>query len=158
MDAPTVTEARDALEGFYRVERDKLWRALLLFCGDQEIASDAVAEAFAQALRRDAEIREIDRWIWRVAFKIARGELKRRGREAQLVDLPVEMPEPTADLSHALRQLSTKQRASVILRLYAGYSAKETAQIIGSTASAVGVHLDRARTRLRDLLKEHDDG
>ena len=63
MDAPTVTEARDALEGFYRAERDKLWRALLLFCGDQEIASDAVAEAFAQALRRDAEIREIDRWI-----------------------------------------------------------------------------------------------
>ena len=86
-----------------------------------------------------------------------KGELKRRGREAQLVDLPVEMPEPTADLAHALRQLSTKQRASVILRLYAGYSAEETAQIIGSTASAVGVHVDRARTRLRDLLKEHDD-
>jgi DNA-directed RNA polymerase specialized sigma24 family protein len=42
--------------------------------------------------------------------------------------------------------------------LYAGYSAKETAQILGSTAGAVGMHLDRARRRLREELEVRDDG
>ena len=39
-----------------------------------------------------------------------------------------------------------------------GYTLAETAKIpIGSTTSAVGVHLHRARTRLRDLLGDDDD-
>ena len=150
-------EPEDAIERSYREQGAKLWRALLLFCGDREVASDAVAEAFAQALGRGAEISDPDRWIWRAAFSIARGELKRRGRTTELVDLPVEMPEPTVDLVRALARLSPKQRASAILHHYAGYSTKETASIIGSTAPAVGVHLERARARLRELLKEDDD-
>ena len=48
------------------------------------MADDAVAEAFAQALRRRSEIREPGRWVWRAAFRIARGELKRRSRSTAL--------------------------------------------------------------------------
>lgn len=151
-----MKDAASAIERAYRDQRERLWRALLLFCGDRGVADDAVAEAFAQALRRGDELRDPGRWVWRVAFRVARGELKRRGQTAPLVDLPVEMPEPTVDLVRALALLSPKQRASVILHHYAGYSTKETAAIIGSTASAVGVHLQRARTRLRELLKESD--
>jgi hypothetical protein len=40
-----------------------MWRALLVFAGDAEVASDAVAEAFAQALRRGGEIRDPKRWV-----------------------------------------------------------------------------------------------
>lgn len=155
--AAAVTDTGSAIERSYREQREKLWRALLLFCGDREIASDAVTEAFAQLLRRGGAVRQPDRWVWRAAFSIARGELQRRGRATNLPDLPVKMPEPTVDLVAALRRLSSKQRAAVILHHYAGYSTKETAAIIGSTAPAVGVHLQRARTRLRELLKEHDD-
>jgi RNA polymerase sigma factor (sigma-70 family) len=154
---PAVTDTSNDVERAYREQHDVLWRALLLFAGDREVASDAVAEAFAQALHRGAEIRDVDRWVWRAGFKIALGELKRRGRVHQLDDLPIEMPEPTADLTRALAQLSEKQRACVVLHHYVGYSTKETAQIVGSTSSAVGVHLSRARARLRDLLKEQDD-
>jgi DNA-directed RNA polymerase specialized sigma24 family protein len=46
-----VTEAT-AIERCYRDQGEKLWRAVLLFGGDPEVASDAVAEAFAQAIRR----------------------------------------------------------------------------------------------------------
>lgn len=155
--AAAVTDTGSAIERSYREQREKLFRALLLFSGDREIASDAVAEAFAQLLRRGGAVRQPDRWVWRAAFSIARGELQRRGRTTELPDFPVEMPEPTVDLVAALGRLSSKQRAALILHHYAGYSTKETAAIIGSTAPAVGVHLQRARTRLRDLLKEHDD-
>ncbi len=147
-----------SVERCYREQGERLWRALLLFGNDREVASDSVAEAFAQAIRRGAEIRDIDRWVWRSAFKIARGELKRRRRDDGAVpDLPVELPPSTIDLSRALGRLTPKQRGAIILHHYAGYTNKETAAILGSTTAAVGVHLERARARLREELKEHDD-
>ena len=149
-----VTEATD-IERSYREQGEKLWRALLLFSSDADVASDAVAEAFAQALRRAEAIHDPDRWIWRAAFKIAKGELQHRHRySAALPDLPVELPSPTVDLVRALRRLTPKQRGAIVLHHYAGYSNRETAAILGSTAAAVGVHLERARVRLREELRE----
>lgn len=145
------------LERCYLRQREKLWRSLLLFSADHEVASDAVAEAFVQALRRGEGVRDLDRWVWKAAFAIARGELRHRSTTEPLIDLPQEMPASTVDLVRALERLSPKQRASVVLHHYAGYSTKETAAIIGSTPPAVGVHLQRARARLRALLQEDDD-
>jgi RNA polymerase sigma factor (sigma-70 family) len=73
-----------------------------------------------------------------------------------LPELPTEVPIETVDLVRALARLSSKQRASVVLHHYAGFSTRETARIIGSTAGAVGMHLDRGRKRLRELLGEDD--
>ena len=160
-DAPRVgTPAlQAAVEECYRAEHARLWRSLLLFSGDADLASDAVSEAFTQALHRGRAIRDLRRWVWRAAFAIARGELATRGRHApEFDDHPsVEMPAPTVDLVRGLRQLTPKQRAALVLHHYAGYSNRETAAIIGSTAAAVGVHLERARRRMRELL-EDDDG
>jgi DNA-directed RNA polymerase specialized sigma24 family protein len=44
-----VTAGR-RLEQLYRDEGARLWRALVAFTGNREMASDAVAEAFAQAI------------------------------------------------------------------------------------------------------------
>jgi DNA-directed RNA polymerase specialized sigma24 family protein len=74
-----VTTAR-GLERLYREDGARLWRALVAFSGDREVASDAVAEAFAQALGRGEELHHPQRWVWRAAFRIAAGELRdRRG-------------------------------------------------------------------------------
>ena len=152
-----VTAAREAVERSYRENGVRIWRALLLFTGDREVANDAVAEAFAQVLRRGEGVRDVDRWVWRAAFHIARAELgERRRHGATLVDSPVEMPTATADLVAALGRLSPKQRGAVILRYFAGYSNREVARIIGSTPGAVGMHLARARAKLRAELEEHD--
>jgi RNA polymerase sigma-70 factor (ECF subfamily) len=67
------------------------------------------------------------------------------------------MPESTVRLAEALAQLSPKQRAAALLHFRDGYTLAETAKIIGSTTSAVGVHLHRARRRLMDLLEDDDD-
>ena len=159
-ETQAVTDVVDAVERTYRTQAGRLWRALVLFSGDRELASDAVSEAFAQAIARGSSIHDLDRWVWRAAFKIARGDLKRRARQsAELLEpseLPTEVPIETVDLVRALATLSSKQRASVVLHHYAGYSTRETARIIGSTAGAVGMHLDRGRKRLRKLLGEED--
>src|SRR5437870_8933778 len=69
------------VERIYREDGGRLWRAVLVFAGDPEVASDAVAEAFAQVLRRGRAVRSPGAWVWRAAFRIAAGELKLRGRE-----------------------------------------------------------------------------
>ena len=147
------------LERVYREHGDRLWRAVLAFAGDPEVASDAVAEAFAQALRRGEEIREPDRWVWRAAFRIARGELKamRTRRRPVVMEERYGMDTGTIELMEALRRLPTKQRASLVLHHGAGYPVRDVAAIVGSTPAAVRVHLSRGRRRLRSLLGG-DDG
>jgi RNA polymerase sigma-70 factor (ECF subfamily) len=160
-DAVATTAIADRIERCYREQAERLWRSLLLFSGNADVASEAVAEAFAQALRRGDAIRDVDAWIWRAAFRIASGDLaRRRGEASQELtaagEPAVEMPEPTVDLVRAMSRLSPKQRGAVVLHHYAGYSNRETARILGTTAAAVGVHLERARRRLRTLLEDTD--
>jgi RNA polymerase sigma factor (sigma-70 family) len=146
------------IELLYREHRDRLWRAVLAFSGDRELAADAVAEAFAQVLRRGEAVRDPLRWVWRAAFRIAAGELVRRRRSGvqafQGRERSYEMLEPASELLAALARLSPKQRAAVILHHYAGYRTREVAEIVGSTAAAVRVHLSTGRRRLRELLSE----
>lgn len=144
-------------EALFREHGDRIWRAVFAFSGDREVASDAVAEAFAQALRGGDRIRSPLAWIWRASFRIAAGELgERRTRSALVMDVAAQPATTEEDLVAALRRISPAQRAAVVLHHYAGYSAAEVADIIGSSAAAVRVHLMRGRRRLRELLKEED--
>ena len=157
-DADMVIRSDVSVEQVYREHGAHLWRSLLLYSGDPDIASDAVAEAFAQAIRRGDELRNPLAWITRAAYRIGAGELKaRRQRGYTIVETSYEMPEPAWRLASALEQLSPRQRAAAILHFRDGYTLAETADIIGSTTAAVGVHLNRARKRLQDLLGDDDD-
>jgi len=157
--APAGVSRVDRIERLYRERGDRIWRGLLAFSGDPEVASDAVAEAFAQALRRGDEVRDPERWIWRAAFRIAAGELKDRRRtvETTAAIVSYEMEEPARDLVVALRALSERQRVAVVLHDAAGYPAREVARIVGSTEAAIRVHLVRGRRRLREMLEDQDD-
>ena len=156
--APAGVERGERVERQYREQGARMWHAVLAFAGDPEVASDAVAEAFAQALRRGDAIRDPERWIWRTAFRVAAGELKQRSRTLPIsVERTYEMEEPARELVAALAMLSERQRATVVLHHAAGYPIRDVAAIVGSTPAAVKVHLMRARRRLRELLEERDD-
>lgn len=151
-------DAGTELERVYREHGERMWRAVFLFSGDRELASDAVAEAFAQALRRGDEILSPERWLWRTAFLVARGMLKERTR--MIADLPersYEMPPSAIELLDVLRELSHTQRAALVLHYYADRPVREVAALLGSTPAAVSVHLHRARRRLKTLLEDRDD-
>lgn len=150
---------RDAVERVWREDGPRLWRSLVAFSGDKELASDAMAEAFAQALGRGSEIATPDRWVWRAAFRIAAGELKERRRVlSDAFSHPsVGMPEPVTDLVRALQALSPNQRAAAVLALYADLSTRDVARILACSQATVRVHLSQAKRRLRALLEETDD-
>jgi RNA polymerase sigma-70 factor (ECF subfamily) len=154
-----LVRAEGGLERLYREDGPRLWRALVAYSGDREIASDAVAEAFAQALGRGGDLRDPQRWVWRSAFRIAAGELKDRGRfrAPAALDPGYETQEPSARLVSALGRLSPNQRAALVLHYYADHSTKDIARILGASAATVRVHLSQGRKRLRRILEEPDD-
>jgi RNA polymerase sigma factor (sigma-70 family) len=148
----------DGLDRVYRQQAPRMWRALTAYSGSRDVAEDAVAEAFAQAIGRGDAIRSPERWVWKAAYRIAAGELKRRGSLTELVvDEQVSAEEPAWEVRAALAKLSPMQRSAVVLHYYAGYRASEIAGITGSTAAAVWVHLSRGRRSLARALEASND-
>jgi RNA polymerase sigma factor (sigma-70 family) len=144
---------REAIERLYRERGDTMWRAILAYSSNPEIASDAVAEAFAQLLRRDDAVRQPERWAWRAAFRIAAGELKAvRQTGGSLPENSYEIELASVDVARALATLSDRQRSAVVLHYLADKPVAEIAEILGTTNGTVKVHLSRARRRLRDEL------
>jgi RNA polymerase sigma-70 factor (ECF subfamily) len=152
------SDADEGLEALYRELAPRIWRALVAYTGAPEVASDALNEAFAQALGRGSEIAAPERWLWATSFRIAAGDLKERRRFSPPVDVPgPQAAEDTAALLDALRELPPKQRAALVLHYYGGYKTREIAGILGSSAATVRVHLSAGRKRLRQLLETDDD-
>jgi RNA polymerase sigma-70 factor (ECF subfamily) len=126
---------RTQLEGVYRTE----------------------AEAFAQALRRGDALRDPERWVWKVAFRIASGELRaRRTSRPPSEEGSYGMPYEAIAMLDLMRGLPSKQRAVVVLHYYADLPNRRIAEVLGITPATVRVHLSQGRRRLRQLLEEPD--
>ena len=149
---------RSALEALYRTHGDRIWRAAWAFARDADVASDAVAEAFAQALARGDAITSPAGWIWRAVFRIAGGMLQERRRLVRLNHGgSYEMSEVDHELLWALQRLPPHQRATLILFYYADRPINEIADILQSSSIAVRVNLSRGRKRLRSILESSRD-
>ncbi len=147
--------ATGRVEASYRRIHDRLWRSLLAYTGDIEIASDAEAEAFSQALRRHDHIADVDAWVWKSSFRIAAGLLKRRSANRPLLSAVTEQTHLDRSVLEFLSQLdglSSQQRLIVALRYVANYRPGEIAELIDSTPGSVRVQLHRAHDHLRKTL------
>lgn len=153
----STASVAETIEAVYRQEAGKLWRALFAFAADPEIASDAVAESFAQAIHRGAAIRDPRAWIWKSGFRIAAGELKRRSRTVDLIPEGWYVdPEVDGELLSALAHLPDRQRAAVILHYYADASVRDISRRTGMSQLSVRANLSRGRKRLKLLLGDRD--
>lgn len=147
---------QDRAEAVFRSVHPRLWRSLLLFTRDAELASDAVAEAFAQVLRRGDAVDDVEAWVWRSAFRIAGGHMAARSSSTDLGRVAGSMP-PTGSLVEflgLLGDLSPQQRACVALRYIGDYTSPEIGELLGTSASTVRVHLHRAHATLRHTIME----
>ena len=158
-DVGVKDERTRAIEQLYEEMGERLWWALLAYSGNREIANDATAEAFARSLASSGSIDNPANWIWRVGFRLATKELKAARRHVPLTELPMADDDDRAEvleLMAALQKLSRQQRAAAVLFYLDGRPANEIGAILGVREATVGVHLHRARGRLRELLGDND--
>ena len=137
----------------------RLWRSVYAFAGSRDVADEAVAEAFAQLLRRGDEVVDGAAWVWRSAFAIARGELQRRRRDPVLptAEAPTVGPETDAHLADLLRRLgslSEQDRELIVLCHVGGWKPGDLAAMLGEPAGRVRVRLHRATERARRILED----
>lgn len=156
----------DSVEQAYRTNHQRLWRALLAYSGDPDIATDAAAETYAQAVGRGEALTNPAGWIWKTAFRVAAGMLADRGDWVALGDgsdagsSAIRRQDPHLDDSLAefldqLASLSDQQRAVVVLRYAGGYTPSDIAEVLETSANAVRVQLHRAHAHLREGLTDH---
>ena len=156
---PAMKAAAGSLEVVYREHGQRMFRALVAYTGQPEVARDAVGEAFAQALSRAEKLHDPTAWVWRVAFIVARAELLERHQmtSATNVEPSYEPGEPITDVFDALSRISPNQRLAVVLHDYADRPTIEIAELLGISRATVHVHLSKGRRRLRQLLEVRDD-
>jgi RNA polymerase sigma factor (sigma-70 family) len=153
---------------FYRRSKDQCLRTVLVSVGNQDIAQDLVAEAFARAC---ASWRTVSQhpapalWVVRTALNANISRWRRRRREipvpdpASVADRPVagEAPGSTVDpqIMAALRRLPARQRQVVALRLVLDLDTAHTAEVLGIAPNTVMAHMAKALAALRsDLTSE----
>ena len=150
------------VEETYRRIHPQLWRSLLGAGGDPELASEAEAEAFVQAIRRGDEIRDVGAWIWTAAFRILDGMLTARRSAHTAAAAAAATDHPRCDdafieFFDSLRCLSPQQRKIVVLHHVARMNAPEIAAVLGSTPGSVRVQLHRAHATLRVALRNEQE-
>jgi len=137
-------------------------------------ADDIAQETFVRAYRSIHSYDERFRlytWLRRIAVNLSLNHLKRSSR-LRLVPLPLgdgedggaDIPDPRSDcdtsglrhdLGQALARLPADQRAVFTLRVNEEMSYGEISEALKIPVGTVMSRLNRARTRLRELLREY---
>jgi len=162
-----IAEARagspDALSALYVEHGAALFRLAYRLVGAREDAEDVVHDVFVglpDALRRYEERGSFPAWLKRVTARVALMRLRsgKRRREVTLDDA-AERSEPTMTserdgLQAAVNTLPDHLRAVLILKEIEGYSHAEVGELLGISAGASRVRLNRAMRRLRKTLED----
>ncbi len=150
----------DAFTAFVRDQGAALLRTAFFLTGDAHLAEDLVQNAFAQTYVHWRRVEEPAAYARRVLVNANAAWWRRRSATETPVDsLPdAALPDGTAVVAEreplvaALRKLSARQRAAVVLRYYADLSEADTARALGCTVGAVKRHTARGVEKLRVLL------
>jgi RNA polymerase sigma-70 factor (ECF subfamily) len=145
---------------WYAASYARVLRAVTLAVGDVGVGEEATAEAYARALMHWRTVRATHRpeaWVYRTALnhvrsRLRRARLERRWIARQKIGSHPPPPEPPTALWAAVAQLAPRARTAVALRYIADLSEAEVAEAMGISRGTVAATLNKARTRLGELL------
>jgi RNA polymerase sigma-70 factor (ECF subfamily) len=148
-----------AIEAIYRARVADFRRVATAIVGDVELGSDAVQEAFANALRKRKSFRgdgSLEAWLWRLVVNQARDALRtaRRGPVPVLLSANGSTTHEDARLAAAIAALPERQRLAIFLRYYADLDYTSIADALGVKAGTVAASLSAAHDNLRKTLEE----
>jgi RNA polymerase sigma-70 factor (ECF subfamily) len=139
--------------------------------GDPAAAEDCTQDAFVLAYRAWGRWRPdapAEAWLHRIAINVAvsyqrKANLRSIGTILRRLGRPAAGPDPAqvaldGDLAAALRRLSPRLRAVLVLRHYHGYTNREIAAAIGKSERTVNKRLRIAAERMRKLFGHDVNG
>lgn len=168
--APTTAPSQASVpalvfDRLYRESRDDVYAYAAGLLRDRAAAEEVTATAFERAYRKRARFKP-DRgsaraWLFGIARNAALDELRRRGRQAQLVTEPRELdylggvhPDERSDLrialSNAIDALDGRERELVSLKFFAGLSNAEIGRVLEISESNAGTRVHRVVNKLRE--------
>ena len=160
------------VETTFRDHHSALYRYLVHFTGEPELAADAAQDAFAKLVAERPPPAQPKAWIFRVGTNLVHEEGRRRMRRTRLVsgapphatvgdpprppDRQLEMHEAMARIRPALTTLSERDRTVLLMR-HEGFRHREIAEAIGTTTGSVGTMIARALDKLTTALERDEE-
>jgi RNA polymerase sigma-70 factor, ECF subfamily len=134
-------------------------------CGNVDRADDLVQETLLRAWANLGSFQpgtNMSAWLFTILRNLFRSEYRKRRREVEDVDGSyaeslASLPDQNSRLEisefrEALKMLPPEQRESLVLVGASGFSYEEAAQICGCAVGTIKSRVNRARTRLAEIL------
>ncbi len=163
-DSGAPDHGRQRLEEMMRAHSTDILRLCFLYLNDYHLAEDAMQETFLKAFRGLSAFRgdaDEKTWLTRIAINVCKDLLKSRWfrfveRRVRLEDLPeegaaFEIEDDT--LVRAVMRLPRKYKDAVLLCFYQNLPAKEAAEALHLSPSALYTRLSKAKQLLKADLE-----
>lgn len=144
------------------------WRML----GNEEDARDAAQEAFLKAfkyLKSYQPEQDFAGWLYRITINACRDVARKRGSRERFTSFEVEQQlgnfkrlssredveaaaiaaQERALVEEALKTLTAKERAALVMRDFEGLTTEEVARILGSSQTTVRSQISTARAKIK---------
>lgn len=152
-----------SFETFFFDNRDRLFGVLCVMSGNRHDAEELAQDAFLRMWERWDSVASLDdpvAYLHRIAINSFRKRLRRAEMARRLTGRsPDPLPDRGEDvvlLDEALRSLTPRQRAALVLTELLGYSADEAAKELGVKASTIGALKYQGRAVLKEEARKND--
>ena len=152
-----------SFEAFVETESARLFRALFLVTGDRHEAEEVMQDAFLRIWERWDRVGGLEDPTGYL-FRTALNQFRTRRRRAGLALRRTVALAPAGDdfaqveardvVFRALRGLSPKQRAAIVVTALLGYGSDEAGAMLGMSAATVRMHASRARAQMKKTVGE----
>ena len=155
-----AVEASIGFEEFFRAERARLYRALLLVTHSATEADEIVQEAFCRVWERWDRVRTFESpvgYLYRTAMNVHRSAYRRTLRAAMRAFGATDVPDPFEAVAsqdeavRALANLTPRQRAAVVLTELLGYTSDDAGAILRIRGGSVRALVSQAKARLAEI-------
>ena len=147
--------APPSLDELFREHADALIRLGYLLTGSESVGEDLVQDVFARLARREPAIAQPAAYLRRSVINEANSWHRRRRLELRhtRAEIPQHASLDALELADALRVLTTRERAVVVLHYYEGRSIDEVAGILECPRGTAASLQSRALTKLRKVIE-----
>jgi RNA polymerase sigma-70 factor (ECF subfamily) len=163
--ADLVARARagdvQSFEELMTLHQRYVFRSAYRILGHIEDAQDAAQEVFFRLykyMHRFDTSKSLTPWLYKMTVNVCYDIARKRQHTDQIneeivaavADESIDLTAERKTMALALKTLSEKERAAIVLRDIEGLSTREVAQILGSTETTVRSQISRARIKLKE--------